>query len=104
MEKQFRELRTVTDPKLIQIKTENIFHELNEVQIQKIKQKIGYIEKQMSLNVATAIAGLAGSIQTSGLSLLATAVALGKGYKDYHDYREKVRENPTYLLWQIKKK
>ena len=48
--------------------------------------------------------GLAGSIVTSGFSLAATALAIGKGYKDYVDYKEKVKENPAYLLWEVKKK
>ncbi len=104
LEKQFRELRTITDPKQLELKTQNIFHELNEVQVQKIKLKVKHLEKQMGANSLLALGGLMGSIQTSGLSLLATAVALGKGYKDYVDYKEKVRENPAYLLWKIKKK
>jgi len=104
LEKQFRELRIITDPKLIELKTQNIFHELNEVQVQKIKQKVDHLEKQMGVNSLIALGGLMGSIQTSGFSLLATAIALGKGYKDYVDYKEKVRENPAYLLWKITKK
>ncbi len=104
LEKQFRELRIITDPKQFEIKTQNIIHELNEVQVQKIKLKVEHLEKQMGANSLVALGGLMGSIQTSGISLLATAVALGKGYKDYVDYKEKVRENPAYLLWKIKKK
>lgn len=104
LEKHFRELRTLTDPKIIQQKTENIFHELNEVQVQKIKQKIDYINKQVFVNSLIGVGGLAGSFSTCGFSLLATALALGKGYKDYTDYKEKVKENPSYLLWKIRKK
>jgi hypothetical protein len=104
LEKHFRELRILSDPKIIQQKTENIFHELNEVQVQKIKQKIDYINKQVFVNSVVGIGGLAGGFSTGGFSLLATALALGKGYKDYIDYKEKVKENPSYLLWKIRKK
>ncbi|SCY14132.1 hypothetical protein SAMN02927916_1246 [Flavobacterium anhuiense] len=104
LEKHFRELRTISDPKIIQQKTENIFHELNDVQVQKIKQKINHINKQVFVNSLVGIGGLAGGFSTGGFSLLATALALGKGYKDYQDYKEKVKENPSYLLWKIKKK
>ncbi len=104
LEKQFRELRTLTDENLIRLKTENIFHELNEVQGQKIKQKISHLQSQMRLNALLALGGLAGSIQTSGASLLATATAIGKGYKDYKDYQEKVKENPGYFLWRVLRK
>ncbi|MCT4636582.1 MAG: hypothetical protein N4A72_02645 [Bacteroidales bacterium] len=104
LEKHFRELRSLEDPMLIEQKTENIFHELYDVQIQKIKQKINHINKQVATNSLIAFGGLAGSFSTGGYSLLATALALGKGYKDYVDYREKVKENPSYLLWKIRKK
>lgn len=104
LEKHFRELRLLSDPKIIKQKTENIFHELNEVQVQKIKQKIDYINKQVFVNSSVGIGGLAGGFFTGGFSLLATALALGKGYKDYVDYKEKVKENPSYLLWKIRKK
>jgi hypothetical protein len=103
LEKQFRELRTISDEKQLQLKTENILHELNEVQGQKIKQKITHINKQMGINSALALGGLSASFQTAGASLIATALALAKGYKDFKDYKEKVIENPAYLLWKIKK-
>jgi hypothetical protein len=35
--------------------------------------------------------------------LLATAVAVGKGYKNYLEYVDKVKNNPAYLLWKVKK-
>jgi hypothetical protein len=103
LEKNFRELRTLSDPQIIKQKTENIFHELNDVQVHKINQKIKHINKQIAVNSLVAIGGLAGGFQTGGFSLLATAIALGKGYKDYTDYKEKVIDNPAYLLWKIKK-
>ena len=103
VEKQFRELRTITDPAQLKLKTENIFHELNEVQGQKIKLKMNHLKKQMGVNAALLFGGLIGSVQLGGGSLLASAVAIGKGYKEYCDYNEKVRENPAYLLWKIKK-
>ena len=103
LEKHFRELRTITDPELLKTRTENIFHEINDVQVQKLKQKIGHINKQVAVNSVLALGGLLGSFQTGGYSLLATALALGKGYKDYMDYKESVKENPSYLLWKIQK-
>ena len=103
LEKQFRELRTITDEKQLKLKSENIMHELNDVQGQKIKTKIEYLKSQLALNSLLGIGGLAATFQTAGTSLVATALALGKGYKDYKDYKEKVVENPAYLLWRIKK-
>lgn len=104
LEKQFRELRTISDEKQLQLKTDNILHELNEVQGQKIKQKITHINQQMGINSVLALGGLSASFQTAGASLIATALAVAKGYKDYRDYKEKVIENPAYLLWKIKRR
>lgn len=104
LEKQFRELRMIDDPRVIELKTQNILHELGEVQVEKINQKITQVQRQMGLNAAIALGGFLGTIQTGGLSLLGTAIALGKGYKDYLDYQEKVKENPACLLWKVKSK
>lgn len=103
LEKQFRELRTLTDPTQLAAKRENIFHELNNVQAEKIRQKMVSAKKHLGLNVALAFGGLAGVFATSGFSLLASAIAAGKGYKDYLDYKDKVKDNPAYLLWQAVK-
>lgn len=104
LEKQFRELRTISDEKTIKLKIENIFHELNDVQGQRIQRKVEGLRKQMGLNALLGIAGLGGTIQSGGLSLLATATAVAKGYKDYNEFKEKVTENPAYLLWKVKKR
>lgn len=104
LEKNFRELRDENDPDILKHKAENIFHELNEVQGQVIKSKVEQFKKKMAASVTIGLAGLASSIQTSGLSLLGTAVALGKGYKDFLEFHEKVKSNPAFLLWKAKRK
>lgn len=103
LEKQFRELRTLSDEKTIKIKAENIFHELNDVQVKKIMRKMEILRKQLGSNAVMGIAGLAGSVHTGGMSLLASLIAAAKGYKDYTEFNEKAKENPAYLLWRIKK-
>lgn len=103
LEKNMRELRSITDEKLVKLKIENIFHEFNSVQALKIKQKIKLFRKQMSISATLALGGLAGSVSSGGYSLIAAAIALAKGYKDYLDYKEKVIENPSFLLWKVSK-
>ncbi|MCD8739684.1 hypothetical protein LT679_03630 [Mucilaginibacter roseus] len=102
LEKQFREVRILTDPKDVKLKTESIFHELNEVQAAKIKQKVQYIHKQMFLNSVLTAGGLVGSMTVGGISLVGLGLALSKGYKDYRDYTQSVRENPAFFLWKSK--
>jgi hypothetical protein len=103
LERQFREIRLVKDRKEIEIRKENILHELNDVQVRKINAKFRSINRKKLFDAVLMIGGLAGSFQTGGLSLLASALALGKGYKDVCDYYDEVKENPSYLLWKVQK-
>lgn len=102
LERNFRELRLENDQNIINTKIENIVHELNDVQVTKIDQKIKEIRKGALVQTGIAIGGLAGSVATSGLSLAATLSAISNGCKSYSEYREKVKENPSYFLWKIK--
>lgn len=101
LEKHFRELRSIHDPIIMKQKVENIFHELNDVQVRKVQQKIKHINKQTFISTSIALGGLIGSIPTGGYSLGATLLAMVKGYKDYNEYIEKVKEQPAYFLWKI---
>lgn len=103
LEKSFRELRKETDEKIIKQKTENIMHELNVVQGQKIRNKINHVVQQFAIDATLLMGGLVGSMQKSELGLLAIASAAIKGYKDFTEYREKVKENPAYFLWKVQR-
>jgi hypothetical protein len=102
LEKQFREVRSISDPKELKLKSENIFHELSQVQSGRIKQKLQYIQKQMLLNTVFTVGGLIGSVTLGGASLMGVGLALSKGFKDYRDYVQSVKENPAFFLWKSK--
>jgi hypothetical protein len=104
LEKQFRELRTVSDPKEIKLRHENIIHELGNVQVKKIDQKLKSLKRKGFVDGALLLGGLAGTIQTAGWSLLASALATVSGYKSYQEYKDSLLENPSYLLWKVIKK
>jgi hypothetical protein len=61
------------------------------------------LRKGALAQILVAAGGLAGSVVTSGVSVAATVVALANGFRSYSEYREKVRENPAYFLWKVKK-
>ena len=76
-------------------------HELREVQLTKISQKIKNLKAGAVAEAVIAAAGLVGVAFTSGTSLGATLMAIAAGYHTYSEYREKIRENPAYFLWRI---
>ena len=104
LERQFRELRTVSDPYEIKLRQENIIHELADVQVKKINQKLSSLKRKGFVDAVLLLGGLAGTVQTAGWSLLASALATFTGYKTYQDYKDNLTENPSYLLWKVLKK
>ncbi len=102
LESRLRELRSEADPEIIRLKIENAVHELSEVQVAKIDQKVKGLSKGALAQVVVAAGGLAGSVVTSGVSIAASVIALASGFRTYAEYREKVRENPAYFLWKVK--
>jgi len=104
LERQFRELRTISDPYEIKLRQENIIHELANVQVKKINQKFDNLKRKGLVDAVLLIGGLAGTVQTAGWSLLASALAAFSGYKSYQDYKENLTDNPSYLLWKVLKK
>lgn len=101
LERQFRELRTVTDPKEIILRQENIIHELGNVQVEKINQKLDSLKRKGFADGLILLGGLAGTVQTAGWSLLASAIATASGYKSYREYKDNLVQNPSYLLWKV---
>lgn len=104
LEKNFRDLRSITDEKQLKQKIENVFHELNEVQVHKINMKFNHLKKQVALNTFFGVGGLAGAFPSGGWSLIASVIAAGRGYKDFREYKEKMTDNPAYFLWKVKSK
>jgi hypothetical protein len=104
LERQFRELRTVSDPIELKARQENIVHELNDVGVKKIQEKLDSLKRKGFFDAAILVGGLAGSVQTAGWSLLASANAVAQGYRSYLEYKSGIKENPSYLLWKVLKK
>lgn len=101
LDKQFKTLRLINDPEELKVKTENILHEIFEVQLTQVNQKMRQIKRQLGANIALAAGGLFGSVQTGGLSLIALAIAIAQGYKSYNEYLSQKQQNPAFFLWQV---
>ncbi|MBC6419808.1 MAG: hypothetical protein GDA44_14105, partial [Prochloron sp. SP5CPC1] len=106
LDKQFKELRLVRDPEELKIKAENAMHELHDIQIQAINQKIKQIRKVGVLDAVVLTGSLLASIQTGSWSIvsLSAAIAAARGYKPFVDYSHQVRQNPAFFLWKVLKK
>ncbi len=106
LDKQFKELRLVRDPEELKIKAENAMHELHDIQIQAINQKIKHIRKVGVLDAVVLTGSLLASIQTGSWSIvsLSAAIAAARGYKPFVDYSHQVRQNPAFFLWKVLKK
>jgi hypothetical protein len=103
LEKQFRELRLEKDSQKLQVKLQNAAHELTEVQTTRVAQSVDRLRKRLAAETTVALAGLAATVATSGLSLLATLIAAAQGYKTVAEYQRSVRENPAYFLWKVRR-
>ncbi|RJG12923.1 hypothetical protein D3879_06500 [Pseudomonas cavernicola] len=103
LEKQFRELRSETDPSTIKKRIEDVEHELTVVQVRSVQEKIKSVRKSALADVGVAVSGVAAGFATSGFSVLGALAGLLHGCKTYIDYQEKVKGNPCYFLWNLKK-
>ncbi|MBD1945260.1 hypothetical protein H6F50_23395 [Coleofasciculus sp. FACHB-712] len=104
LDKQFRDLRLIKDPEELKIKAENALHELTEVQLHAISQRVRQIRRSSwILDGTILLASLATAIQTGGLSIAGLAVAAARGYKPFTDYSNQIRQNPAFFLWKVLK-
>ncbi|MBK1990164.1 hypothetical protein A0J48_021990 [Sphaerospermopsis aphanizomenoides BCCUSP55] len=106
LEKQFKDLRLVKDPQELKIKVENALHELTEVQIHAITQKMRQMRKTSLFVDGLILSGsLLAAIQTgewsiAGLSAVLATVA--RGVKPFIDYENQIKQNPAFFLWKVK--
>jgi hypothetical protein len=104
LDKQLRDLRLVKDPAALKIKTENMMHELSEVQVHQISQKLAYLKKRFFAEATVAAVSLLGAIQSGGLSLPVALIAALQGYKSLAEYQRQKSENPAFFLWKVLRK
>ncbi|EKO3399021.1 hypothetical protein KW542_06045 [Vibrio fluvialis] len=103
LESSLKELRHESDSSVIRRKIEDIEHELFESQVQKINAKLKSVKKVGIADAGVALATLSAGVATSGVSLIGTLACLFHGAKTYAEYQEKVKENPSYFAWKVKK-
>ncbi|WLG55926.1 hypothetical protein PSH77_25215 [Pseudomonas extremorientalis] len=103
LEARFRELRYESDSIVIRRKIVDIEHEMSEVQVKAISNKIKSVRRAAVVDLGLAFSGLAAAVVTSGVSLFGTLTAALHGAKTYAEYRKDVKENPCYFLFEAKR-
>jgi hypothetical protein len=101
LDKQLRELRQVKDPNVLKTRTENVMHELAEVQIHRLEKKIGSLKKKFFAEAAVVAASLYGAVQSGGWTLPLALLAAFQGYKALTEYQRQRDENPAFFLWRV---
>lgn len=101
LEKQLRDLRLIKDPEQLRVKAENAMHELSEVQLNQVKQKVAQLKRSILTDAAIAVGGLGAAVQSGGWSLLASALAVAKGFKSVNEYLIQKKQNPAFFLWKV---
>jgi len=104
LQRNLRELRSLTDPDQMREKIESIYHEFYIVQSNKVNQKVNQFKQQLASTAVISMASLIPAIATNGLSLLALLMAGANGYRDYSKYYEEAKNNPAFLFWKTRKK
>lgn len=99
--RHLRELRRITDSEELIARMQNVSHELCEVQVNEVKNKIAKIKRGMFADALIFFGGLTVTIQNQGLGIPALIYALQKGYKTYNEYISDVKENPAFFLWKL---
>lgn len=103
LDRQLRDLRLAEDPEALKVKTENALHELGEVQVHQVKQKVAALKKSILADAAIAAGGLLGAVQSGGLTLPVALLAAFHGYKSFAEYQRQKKENPAFFLWKVLK-
>jgi hypothetical protein len=103
LESKLREVRQIDNPQELFIALENISHELTEVQIREINQKLKQAKRGILADIVVGAAGLLTMVQTGGLSLSASLIAAWDFQKKIDQTNLEIRENPALFLWKLQK-
>lgn len=104
LQRHLRDLRHEKDSGKLAKRMEDVRHELCEVQVREVENKIRKIKKELFGSFIVGTASLATVIPTTGLSLASFILAGYSAYKKGVEYYHDTKEHPAYFLWRIKKK
>jgi hypothetical protein len=106
LDKNFRELRTITDEDQLRIKIENIFEDMTQNQVLAINQKMQSFKRKSFAKCSALLMGVlsAAILNPANLTLASIAAMVAGGYLIYEDYRDVKDQNASFLLWKTLEK
>lgn len=103
LDQKLSSVRETDDPKEAKRSAEYAVHELTQVRMDEISAKLKGVKEKFAANAVIAGLGLAATVQTAGLGLLSTALAVANIGKTVIDYRQEVKRHPAFFLWKVLK-
>jgi hypothetical protein len=104
LDQKLGNMRSVPGSEEAKKEAEAAVHELTEVRMTELDDKLKSVKDKLILNATLSTIGFVAAVQTAGISLLATAVAGVGTAKTWADYRQDVKRNPAFFLWKAMKK
>lgn len=105
LEKHLRDLRLVKTPEELKIKVDNALHELCEVQVHQINQRLKQIRRTALLGDSIILLGsLIGTVQTGHWTIPALAgitATAARGLKPFLEYDNQIRQNSAFFMWKV---
>jgi hypothetical protein len=101
LEKKLNDLRSIDDAEKARAIAEGVVHDLTEVQIRDIENKLTSLKEKLWVKAALGTVGLLAAVPTKGISLLATANAIADPILEY---RNEVKRHPAFFLWRMLKR
>ena len=103
LDQKLSSVREKANPEEAERAAEYAVHELTQVRIDEIDTKLKGVKEKLAANAIIAGLGLAATVQTAGVGLLSTAVAVANIGKTILDYRQDVKRHPAFFLWKVLK-
>jgi hypothetical protein len=105
LEKHLRDLRLVKTPEELKIKADNALHELCEVQVHQINQRLKQIRRTALIEDSIILLGsLIGTVQTGHWTIPALAgiaATATRGLKPFLEYDNQIRQNSAFFIWKV---
>ena len=103
LDQKLSSVRENDNPEEAERAAEYAVHELTQVRIDEIDTKLKGVKEKLAANALIAGLGLAATVQTTGVGLLSTALAVANIGKTILGYRQDVKRHPAFFLWKVLK-